>query len=61
MVELFISENNGQLEGIHSTKMGRPGYIYLFGGIGTGIVQIVLKILGKVSMFRAERSNLSDK
>ena len=39
----------------------RPVYFYLFGRKRTGIVQIVLKILGKVSMFRAERSNLSDK
>ena len=31
----------------------RPGYIYLFGGNRTGIVQIVLKILVKVRKFRA--------
>ena len=34
----------------------RPVYFYLFGRNRTGIVQIVLTILGKVSMFRAEQA-----
>ena len=39
----------------------RPGYIYLFGGNKDGNSTDSLKILGKVRMFRAARSNLSDK
>ena len=34
----------------------RPVYFYLFGRNRTGIVQTVLKLLGKVRQFRAARS-----